>query len=136
MTTLADLVAEEVSRVANAAYSDDGVSLYDSISIKSRDADTVSRMIRDGLDAVVNRTADICTVIPSPLALSLYAPDMDSTKENVVKDELDRAISLWAVSAWLKETFPVRFEEYAARSGAALQNAIVMLKTRTQATLV
>ena len=130
-TTLTALVTEEVSRVAAAAYSDDGTSLYDSVSIKSRDADTVSRMIRDGVDAVAARSADICTVIPSPLALSLYAPDMDSTKENMTKDELDRAISLWAVSTWLKEKLPDRSEEYLARANEALEKAVIYLKTRT-----
>lgn len=133
-TTITNLVEEEVSRVAAAAYSDDGGSLYDSVVIHSNDADTVSRMIRDGVDAVVRRAADICTVIPSPLALSLYAPDMDSSKEDAVEDELTRAISLGAVSTWLKEKLPARSEEYAVRANAALDAAIAMLKTRTKPT--
>ena len=135
-TTLTNLVTEEVSRVAAASYAEDGTSLYDAISIKSRDADTVSRLIRDGVDAAAARLADICTIVSSPLALTINVPDMDSTKETMAKDELDRAISLWAVAAWLKEKMPSRVEEYAERAGAALQNAIVMLKTRTTPTLV
>ena len=124
------LVHEEVSRVAGMAYSDDGASLYDSIAIRSRDADTVSRMIRDAVDAIVARTADICTYIPSPQSLSLFAPDMDSSKEPVVTAELTRAISLSAVAAWLKERKPDRAAEYADRANAALNEAVVILKTR------
>ena len=124
------LVHEEASRVAGMAYSDDGASLYDSIAIRSRDADTVSRMIRDAVDAIVARAADICTYIPSPQSLSLFAPDMDSSKEPVVTAELTRAISLSAVAAWLKDRKPDRAAEYADRANAALNEAVVILKTR------
>ena len=124
------LVHEEVSRVAGMAYSDDGASLYDSIAIRSRDADTVSRMIRDAVDAIVARTADICTYIPSPQSLSLFAPDMDNSKEGAVEEEITRAISLGAVATWLSERLPARAKEYSDRANNALNIAISLLKTR------
>ncbi len=127
---IAALITEEVSRVAAAAYSEDGTSLYDSINILSRDAATVSRLIWDSVDAIVHRTSDICTLIPSPLALSFYAPDMDPSKESAVKDEIDRAISLGACAAWFKEKAPARAEEYLTRANTALDVAVGLLKTR------
>lgn len=129
-TNLTNLITEEVSRVAAAAYSDDGASLYDFVAIHSRDADTISRMIRDGVDAIATRARDICTIIPSPLALSLYAPDMDASKEGIVSDELTRSISLSAVAAWLSERLPARAKEYSDRANNALNIAIGLLKTR------
>lgn len=135
-TTLTNLITEEISRIAAAAYSDDGTPLYDSVAIHSRDAETVSRMIRDAIDSLARRTSDICTVIPSPYKLSFYAPDMDSTKETMVSNELTRAITLRACVLWLSEKLPSRAEEYSARADNALQNAVYMLKTRTQPTLV
>ena len=135
-TTLTNLITEEVSRIAAAARSDDGASMYDSVAIHSRDDGAVSRMIRDAIDSIVKRTLDICTVIPSPYSLSLYAPDMDSTKESMVRDELTRAITLRACSIWLSEKLPSHSEDYSTRADAALQNAVHMLKTRTQPTLV
>lgn len=129
-TELTNLVTEEVSRVAASAFSDDGASLYDSIAIHSRDADTVSRLIRDAVDAIVKRTADICTYVPSPEALSLYAPDMDASKEPQVTAELTRAISLSAVAGWLRDRKPDRAAEYTDRANAALNIAVGILKTR------
>lgn len=131
---LTALITEEVSRIAAGAYSDDGVSLYDSIAIHSRDADDVSRAIRDAVDAVVRRTADICTYIPATPALSFYVPDMDTTKETLVGNELDRAISLGATATWLREKYPSRAQEYTDKANVALELAIGYLKTRTQPT--
>ena len=133
-TTLTNLVTEEVSRVAAAAYSERG-DLYDAVVIHSRDADSVSRMIKDAIDSIVKRTSDICTYIPATPALSLYAPDMDSTKETMVSDEVTRAIALRATGLWLSEKLPARSEEFITRSDLALQNAINYLKTRTKPTL-
>ena len=133
-TTITNLVTEEVSRVAAAAYADDGTSLYDSIVIHSRDANDVSRAIKDAVDAVIKRAVDICTYIPATPALSFYAPDMDSTKETAASDEVTRAIVLGAVSVWMREKYPVRYQDYADRSAAALNNAIAMIKTRTTPT--
>lgn len=133
-TTITNLVTEEVSRVAAAAYADDGTSLYDSIVIHSRDANDVSRAIMDAVDAVVRRTTDICTYIPATPALSFYVPDMDSTKETLASDELTRAISLWAVSIWMREKYPARYQDYADRAAAALDAAVAMMKTRTTPT--
>ena len=135
-TTITNLITEEVSRVATSAYSDNGTSLYDSVVIHSRDADSVSRLIKDGIDAVVRRTADICTVIPSPLALSFYTPDMDTTKESAVGQEITRAITLGAVSTWLSEKLPARAKEYSDRAIAALNIAVGLMKTRKTPTRV
>lgn len=129
-TNITNLITEEVSRVAASAYSEDGASLYDSVAIHSRDADTISRLIRDGVDAIARRTTDICTIIPSPLALSFYVPDMDSSKEGAAGDEITRAITLGAVATWLSEKLPARAKEYAERSIAALNIAIGIMKTR------
>ena len=133
-TGITNLVTEEVSRIAGNSFSDDGASLYDSIAIHSRDADTVSRLIRDAVDAIVKRTADICTYVPSPEALSFYAPDMDASKEPQVAAELTRAISLSAVAGWLKDCKPDRATEYTERANAALDIAVGILKTRKQPT--
>lgn len=127
---IAAVITEEVSRAAAAAYAEDGTSLYDSITIHSRDAGTISRLIWDSVDAIVHRTADICTLIPSPLALSFYTPDFDTSKQSAVEDELDRAITLGACAAWFKDKLPARTEEYLARANAALDVAVGLLKTR------
>lgn len=124
------LIAEEVSRVAAAAYADDGTSLYDSVAIHSRDTDTLSRLIDDAVSGIARRAADICTVIPSPLALSFYVPDFDDSKETIVENALSRSISLIACAAWMRDKLPSRAAEFTDRANASLNVAIGLLKTR------
>lgn len=138
---LFDLISEEVSRIANEAYDQDGNSLYDGIRLTSADIDTVRRMERDAVNALVKRTEDICTPIPGGNteaedgtitavlpSLEFYVPDFDLFFEDAVSEEITRYITLDTVAAWCRSRCPAKVEEYAGRGQAAMDKAVALLK--------
>lgn len=52
IANLKAIIEEEISRVADRSYSEDGTSLYDAIVKKSRDEGTVDRSIEESVSAV------------------------------------------------------------------------------------
>lgn len=135
---LRELVNEEVSRVADLAYSEEGVSLYDSIAIFDRDKDTIDRMIADASSVVYERFRDYI-VSPTSAAsdsvnISFYLPDMETSQASVATQELKRFLSYQVVALWLQERYATAYEKYATRATSALEKAELALFTRKRVT--
>lgn len=125
--TLLEGVKEEVSRVAGAAYAEDGTPLYDAVIITSAEYPTIERYLRDAKGALALRTADIC--FPDEDMLLFNVPDFGEQFAEVVAQEIDRYFILGACSSWFQQRLPAKAEEYAARSQAAADKAVGLLKT-------
>lgn len=135
-TELSELVKEEVSRIANEAYDQDGNSLYDGIRITSADTDTILRLERDAVNALVKRTQDICTPTPGGETalisvlprLEFDVPDFDAFFEDAVNEEITRYITLNTVAAWCQSRCTAKVEEYTNRGQVAMDKAVALLK--------
>ena len=133
--SLLDAVDEEVSRVADAAYSDAGESLYDQIIITERDTNVLYNMVDGAVTAIVNRCADVCTYAPtsgsSPIMrLAFYLPDFGAVSWSVVEDELSKFIVYSTVAQFLTQRHPASSPEYNERAMAALAKAASLMKIR------
>lgn len=127
-SALWDLIDEEVSRVADKAYGEDGASLYDSVVLTSRDKNLVNGFIDDAVSAIALRAFDICRCSDSKL--EFFVPDFDASMETVVKREIDRFISMYACSSVLRQRDASVENEYTERMQAALDKAVQLLKSR------
>lgn len=121
------LIYEEVSRVANEAYDEEGNSLYDGIIITSADKPTVNRLEDDAIDALVKRTIDICTFQIGQLSFDV--PDFKEDLTDATKTEITRYIVMNVCAAWFQSRIPSKVEEYALRGQAAMDKAVTYLKT-------
>ena len=136
-TALFGKIDEEVSRIADTAYSDQGVSLYDEIVITRRDYDVVMAMMNNALSSIVNRCKDICLYSPTAVGstetmrLAFYVPDFEETSNgDAVRDELSRFIAYASVAQFFTQRHPASVPEYTDRAQAALTKAVSLLKTR------
>lgn len=136
--SLLELIHEEVSRVADFAYAEDGTSLYDTIAIFDRDAPTIKRMIADASSVVFSRFRDYIVSPSAPSenseVFNFYLPDMDPSQVLVATAELNRFLSLQVVSSWLKERYKSEVENYSTRATEALDKAERALFTRKRVT--
>lgn len=139
-----DLIDEEISKVADDAYSDAGTSLYDSVVMTEKDRSTVERHIDDAVSAFVKREFDVTK--HAPLAfhsdddereitkviprLQFYVPDFDETMAEALDSELDRYIVLFACSAMFQQRRPALVPEYTTRTQSAMDKAVSLLKSR------
>lgn len=141
-------VDEEVSRLADTAYSEGGDSLYDSIVLLSRDRQRVSAFIEQAVSELVNRAHDICKYSPEvhyqpdgngqptenisyiDERLHFYVPDLDTSSETAIDQELTNYIVQYTTTEIVKERMPSVAPLYAERAAKALTKAISMLKTR------
>ena len=130
------LVDEHVSRAADEAYSDAGVSLYDSIVLTERDQGLVQSYIDDAVDAFVQRAFDICKrgtqttpVSPTP-TLIFYVPDFDTTMEDDLKLQITRYIAFYVATAIFQQRRAALVPQYTAMTQAAMDKAITLLKSR------
>lgn len=132
-------VKEEITRVAVAAYDDNGNSLYDAVVCKSRDKATLERMYADAVSALVTRTADICNYEKDETGedvISFDVLDVSPDQLTLAAQEIDRYVVLNVVGAWLQERYTTRSTEYVERGQAALDKAVKILKTRRKPTRV
>lgn len=112
------LIQREVSRVAGSAVAEDGTPLYDGIVITSRDTDTVNDMIDDAMSALLTRLSDIATL--SSGLFEFNVPEERTHDMTIVGKAIDRFIVMNVTSAWMIQKYPVKAEEYGARSTDAL----------------
>lgn len=143
-TALWPLIDEEVSRVADNSYTEQGVSQYDLIHLTSRDRDTVQRLIDDAVSKIVAREGDICKYAPQAIIngndttvvarLLFYVPDMDTSSEGEVTKELTRYIVFYVTASHLGEKRPERAQQYITLAQSALDKAVILLKTRKSPT--
>lgn len=127
-------ISDEISRVADKAYDDEGNSLYDGIVVTSSDKETLTAMISDSINSFVRRVSDIVSGMENSAAeigISLDVPDFDTSNfGGAVSDEFERHIVLNVCAAWLQERYSERSEEYVARGQVAADKTVALLKTR------
>lgn len=135
--SLREKVYEEVSRVADEAYSEDGVSLYDSVILTDKDTPAVERSIDDAVGLLVRRVSDICTYSPlienetvTPRLL-FNVPDISASNEAAVTDETTRYIVLLVSSELFQSRRSSVVPEYSTRAQTTLDNLVNLLRTRT-----
>ena len=126
-TILEPRVKEEVSRVADEAYSETG-SLYDSIVLTEKDDSLVSRFIAEAVNGLAGRLFDICKKGTGKLVFNV--PDFDSTMEDAAKDEITNYIVYSVCVAIFKSRRPQVVPEYEGLALGALNKAISLLKSR------
>ena len=125
--TLKSKIAEVVSLVADAAYSETG-SLYDSIVLTEKDDSLVSRFIDEAVNGLAGRLFDICKKGTGKLVF--YVPDFDSTMEGSAKDEISNYIVYSVCVAIFKSRRAEVVPEYEGLALGALNKAISLLKSR------
>ena len=111
-------IEKEVSRVAASAFAEDGAPLYDAIVIKSRDTDTVKDMIEDAATAMLTRLADIATYSSGLFEFDI--PEERTHDVTTIGKVVDKFIVMNVCSAWMIQKYPLKAEEYGARSTDAL----------------
>ena len=137
-TDLRDRIDAEVSNVANEAYGDNGLSLYDSIILTEKDNEMVGRFIDDALNAFVSRVFDICKYYyttdtqnsQTVERLEFYIPDFDETMEDATKEEITKFIVLYVCSSLFQSRRPMVVPQYNERMQAAITKAVTLLKSR------
>lgn len=142
-TALLESVEEEVSHAADAAYGENGASLYDSVVITEKDRDNVLRFIDDAVSLLVRRAFDICKYSPESyqdeygefqlsgrMRLALYVPDFDETMWDATETEISRYIVLYAAGALFQGRKADLVPEYTRRAQEAQDKAVILLKSR------
>mgnify|MGYP007069940818 CR=1 FL=1 len=140
---LLESIREEVSGVADAAYSDDGTALYDAVMVTDRDKPTLERFIDDAVSQFVRREFDITKYSPETytdenqqtqltgrMRLLFYIPDFDDTMADAATAELDRYIVMYACAALFQQRRPAVVPEYTTRTQTAMDKAVTLLKSR------
>ena len=141
---LYDRIDEEVSRVADESYADNGQSTYDSIVLTSRDRNMVERFIDDAVTSLVRRAFDICKYSPEMdegtptgrMRLFFYVPDLDETMEDTIKEEISRYITLYSSAMIFESRRVAAVPQYAERITASMDRAVALLKSRKSPTAI
>lgn len=121
-------IEKEVSRVAASAFAEDGTPLYDAIVIKSRDTDTVKDMIEDAATAMLTRLADIATYSSGLFEFDI--PEERTHDVTTIGKVVDKFIVMNVCSAWMIQKYPLKAEEYGARSTDALNKVERLLQEK------
>lgn len=131
------LVEQQVSLVADEAYGDNGISLYDSIVLTEKDKPTVEGLIDEAISSIVNRCFDICkyhyatnTEEENEEQLYFFVPDLDETMEERIEEELAGFIVLFACNQIFLTRRPSVVPVFTERAQAALNRAVTLLKSR------
>lgn len=136
--SIADLRAsidEEVSKAAQRAVTNEGVSLYDTLKIYAKDRPEVERAISDAMDSVTLRFVDMAELEAdaSAYTLKIYAPDITEAQA-LLQKEISRFVTLKAVSDWFAKRYPDIGKYYADMADNALAKVVVAARTRVAPT--
>ena len=140
-STLYALVNAEVSQVADAAYGENGMSLYDTVVLTEKDDDVVDALLEDGIRQLVRTTSDIASRVETTSAtepntttvdkIAFSVPDFDTTNWGGEATALiDRFIVLYVCAAIFQQRRAALVPEYTNRAQAALDNAVTLLRKR------
>lgn len=135
------LIFEEISRVADTAYTEDGAPLYDMIIPSSRDDAAIERMEKDALAVLLNRLSDIVTVGAETGGTILLSFDVPANPYNAASNvlpfsqEITRFLVLSVCADWCREKYTPAAEGFTQRSLLELSKAIQTLKTTVEPTL-
>lgn len=116
-----EVVREEVSRVAAAAYTEEGTSMYDAIIITSKDFNVLEHLIEDSVSALLTRFSGIATKDKYTIYFDL--PDSRSHGMDVIAPEIDRFLAMNTCAAWLLQKYKSEAESYGVRAKDALGKA-------------
>ena len=115
---LLSAIDREISRVAAAAYGDDGTPLYDAIKMTSRDEVVIKEMIDDAASALLTRLSDITTYDSGYFVFDI--PEERTHNIDTIGSVIDRFVVMNVCSAWMLQKYPIKAEAYGARSTDAL----------------
>ena len=136
-TLLRALVDEQVSQVADEAYSDAGVSLYDSIVLTGKDEEMVGSFLDDAVRVFTTRMYDGCHLTKDSGdndVIEMYLPDFDVTFKDAAFNEITRFIVFSATTSVFQSRRAQEVEKFSLRAQAALERAINFLKSRKSPT--
>lgn len=122
-TTILTAAKAEISRLAASAYSEDGVSLYDHIRVTSRDESTLNAFI-------VNGEAELLARLKGR-QISDFKDAISTTEVGTLKNEY---LQNYVCAEWFRRKYVAKYEEYAAKAKAALENLVILVKTRKEPT--
>lgn len=128
-TTLYNSVDAEVSRISDAAYSDNGTSLYDAVVLTEKDKDWVEDLIGEAVQALLRPLADIATL--SSTTITIDAPDIVTANATAATDAITRYLVLSATMGVLQERRAALVPAFATRVQEALNDVISLVRTRT-----
>ena len=133
-TLLKALVDEEVSKVADEAYAENGVSLYDSVILTEKDDNAVGRFIDEAVNGFAARTFDISKFVSTDTLgttkLLFYVPDFDDTMAASVESEITHYIVFSVCMDLFKSRRAQAVPEYEARALSSINKAVTLLKSR------
>lgn len=124
-------IDEEASKAAQRAVGKEGQLLYDALLIYSKDKNEVEQSIRDAMDTVALRLADMSklTLASRIYNLSLYAPDVAETQE-VLEREIIRYVALKVVADWFTKRYPDTGNYYSEMAASVLTKVVTAARTR------
>ena len=124
-------IDEEASKAAQRAVGKEGQLLYDALKIYSKDKNEIEQSIRDAMDSVALRLADMSKLAFANRIynLSIYAPDIAETQE-VLEREIARYVTVKVVSDWFTKRNPDTGGYYSELAVAALAKVVASARTR------
>lgn len=134
-TQLYALIDEEVSKVADEAYGENGVSLYDFVVLTDKDQGLVYRFIDDAARTLASSCIDISKVQEPATSsasrkLIFNVPDFDTDMEETAGVYITRFIVLFACVEIFKSRRAQSVPEYTDRMQAALGDFLRTIRTR------
>ena len=131
-TLLRALVDEQVSHVADEAYGDSGMSLYDSIILTEKDDEEVNGYLDDAVRAFVARMYDVCRMgkANGKDTIEFYLPDFDTTMQDAALGEITHYLVFSVCAALFQSRRAQAVESYSLRAKASMDRAVALLKSR------
>lgn len=136
-TLLRALIDEQVSHVADEAYGDNGMSLYDSIILTEKDDENVTTFIDEAVRAFVARMYDVSHMKKDGSdndVIEMYLPDFDTSVQDAALGEITHYIVFSVCAAFFQSRRPQAVELYSLRAKAAMDRAVSLLKSRKHPT--
>lgn len=131
ITNIFNEAKAEISRIAASAYSEDGVSLYDTIRVTSRDADYLEDYFEGAMANMNVRFKGLAPYDSAEEEVSLPLEDSVAT-ENELQPILRKYIVSSICADWFRRKYVVKHEEYAAEAQNCLEKIVVLVKTRRE----
>ena len=128
-SNIKDRVEELIARIAASQYSDDGVSLYDSIVNSSADDGIIDGYIDEAVGGIIARLASICKVEENN-KLIFNVPEMVEANKGRAQSILDQYIFHYAINRWCDDKVPTLAKKYFDLAADDLNKAVILIKTR------
>ena len=136
-TLLRALIDEQVSHVADEAYGDNGMPLYDSIILTEKDDENVNTFLDEAVRAFVTRMYDVCHLKKdngNNDVVEMYLPDFDTTMQDAALGEITHFLVFSVCAAFFQSRRAQAVESFSLRAKAAMDRAVSLLKSRKHPT--